>query len=174
MSKVIEENGVKVKFPDENYFEFDKCKAQITISGKDVKEMDAGWFDIQNNTLWLVELKAYYNPLNSKHISTDLRDSNFTNKILNGLTTKSIHSVSMSVQNRSNTQSCLPKVPDNRTVIKIVHLLRVLPGQDSFLNPMQDKLREALKPYTAIFKIDGIVILSYDYAVKEKLFNWIV
>jgi hypothetical protein len=174
MSNLIEENGVKVKFPDDNDFQFGNCAAYKKIKSQGVKETDVGWFDTHNNILWLVELKAFDNQENKKFKPQDLSNPIIIDYWLSELVDKSIHAVCMSNTNRSLTQSCLPFTPDHATKIKIVHLIKVIPGQDSYLNPMQDKLRLKLKAYSAIFNISSISIVSYDLAVHNRLLNWIV
>ncbi len=174
MSYIIEENGVKVEFPDNNYFQFDTCPAYISIKSQGVKETDVCWFDLSNNTLWFVELKAFDNPLNFKYKKQDLSISDTIEHWLNELKDKSIHAVSMVLTNRSGTQSCVPIQLQANTAIKIMHLVKVMHGQDSYLDPMQNKLRVSLKPYQAIFKIDNISIVSYDFAVANSLLSWIV
>ncbi len=175
MSNLIEENGVKVEFPDANYFQFGTCPAYLRIKGKGVKETDVCWFDIASDALWLIELKAFDNPLNPKFLPQDLSISTTVDHWLNELKDKSIHAVSMVLTNRSGTHSCLPFLhPNINTTIKIVHLVKVLPNQDTYLNPMQDKLRQNLKAYQAIFNIDSIMIISYDFAIKNSLISWIV
>jgi len=132
------------------------------------------WFDSYSNTLWLVELKAFDNPENVKYKSQDLSDIKIVDYWLSELVDKSIHAICMSNTNRSLTQSCMPIIPENDTKINVVHLLKVIPGQDAYLNPMQDKLRTRLKAYSAIFNISGISIISYDFAVSSHLLTWIV
>ncbi len=174
MSQLIEENGVKVRFPDNNYFQFSTCRAYNDIKSQGVKETDVGWFDLANNTLWLVELKAFDNPLNLKYKKQDLSDGSIVEHWISELVDKSIHAICMSNTNRSETQSCLPQIPDNNTKINIIHLLKVMPGQDVFLGPMTDKLRNKLRAYTAIFNISAITIISYDLALRNNNLSWIV
>lgn len=174
MSKIIEENGVSVRFPDDNYMQFGQCSAYKKINSQGAKEMDVCWFDTSVNTLWLVEFKAFYSSDNPHYFQRDLSDSNEVADWLTKLTEKSIHTVAMSLTNRSLTQSCLPEIPDNNTTINVIHLVKVIPGQDTYLDPLQDKLRLRLKPYKAIFNISAISIISYDFAVKNQLLSWIV
>ena len=171
---IIEENGVKVKVPNDNYFQFGKCPAYISINGQGVKETDVCWYETGSDTLWLVELKAFNNPGNVLYKPQDLTDTNVVEYWLTELAGKTIHAICMSTTNRSRTQSCMTTIPTNDTKIKVVHLLKVIPGQDSYLDPMQDRLRSMLRPYSAIFNISGISIISYDFAVQRQLLNWIV
>lgn len=174
MSCIIEENGVCVQFMDSNYFEFSKCAAHIAIKAKGVKETDVCWFDVNKDTLWLIELKAFDNPDNPKYQQQDLTKPDRVTYWLDELTTKSIHATAMVLTNRANTQSCVPHPITDSTKIRIVHLVKVMKGQDEYLSPMQDVLRHNLKPYSAIFKIDSIGIISYDFAVERKLLPWVV
>jgi hypothetical protein len=174
MSHIIAENGVQVQFMDSNYFEFEKCAAHIAIKSKGVKETDVCWFDVKNDTLWLIELKAFDNPANPKYQQQDLTIQERVTHWLDELTAKSIHATAMVLTNRSDTQSCVPHQVTAKTKIKIVHLVKVMKGQDEYLMPMQDVLRRNLQPYSAIFKIDSIAIISYDFAVARKLLSWIV
>ncbi len=45
------ENGISVEFPNNDYFQFEKCAEYIKIKHLDVKEMDYGWFDANKSTL---------------------------------------------------------------------------------------------------------------------------
>lgn len=170
----FEENGVRVHFPDNNTFRLGDCQAHIVIKGKGVKEMDIGWLDTASNTLWLVELKAFNNPANILHQPKDLSDQTIVEAVLDELLRKSIHTICQVNTDRAGTQSCTGQVIANDTAIKLVHLVRTMPGQDTYLDPMQDSIRAKLSPYIAIYNIDAVAIVSYDFAVANHLLGWIV
>ncbi|PAC33423.1 hypothetical protein [Flectobacillus sp. BAB-3569] len=174
MSQLIDENGVRVQFPDNNYFQFSTCQNYINIKSQKVKETDVGWFDISNNILWLVELKAFDNPNNPRYRPQNLHDQDIMAKWIDELVTKSIHAVCMACSNRVGTQTCLPQLPNHQTRINIVHLVKVVPNQSSYLSFMQDAIRAELMAYKAIFNIAGILVLDYDSARQQNLFPWIV
>ncbi len=164
----IEQNGVKVNFPDTNCFQFDSCAAYQPLKGKKVKETDVCWFDVNKNTLWFVELKAFYDSTNPRYLPQDLSQPKTYETWIEELTNKSIHAVLMALTNRSNTQSCLTHIPDNQTKLNIVHLIRFIPTQDTtFLLILTEDLRRRLMPYQAIFNINSIVVVSYDFALAN-------
>ncbi|MGI9159080.1 MAG: hypothetical protein ACR2K1_04930 [Saprospiraceae bacterium] len=68
----FEENGIRIHFPDSNSFRLSDCQAYLAIKSRGVKEMDIGWFDTARNTLWLVELKAFYHKENLLYQPKDL------------------------------------------------------------------------------------------------------
>ncbi len=55
------ESGITLNFSDENWFRFQDCKKYKQLSHAYFKEMDYGWFDIQNNQCYLFELKDFSN-----------------------------------------------------------------------------------------------------------------
>lgn len=170
----FEENGIRVHFPDSNYFQLSTCAAYQAISGQGVKEMDIGWLDTSNNVLWLVEMKGYYHPSNAKYFPKDLRISSVVDSLLNELYTKSIHTLCQIYTNRAGTKSCVGQVISDQATLKLVYLIRTIPGQETYLNPMQDAIRAKLKPFIAIYRIDAITIVSYDYVVSQQLLSWVV
>lgn len=170
----FEENGVRVNFPDTNHFRLSDCQAHIILSGRGVKEMDIGWYDTTANTLWLVEMKGYYNPANPRHQPKDLSDQDIVDNMLEELVGKSIHTICQLTTDRAGTKSCVAQPITDDTAIKLVHLIRVMPGQDAYLNPLQDAIRAKLSPYIAIYNIAAVTIISYDLAVANRLLSWIV
>jgi hypothetical protein len=94
--------------------------------------------------------------------------------VLNELLDKSIHAICMVHSNRAGTQSCVGQPIAENTRINLVHIIRTMPGQDTYLNPLQDELRQKLNPYLAIFAVSGVVVLSYDLARTNGALGWIV
>jgi hypothetical protein len=54
----FEESGIRVDFPDCNWFRFCDMPTYTSLSGQNLKEMDCGWWDNQQDVLWLIELKG--------------------------------------------------------------------------------------------------------------------
>lgn len=165
------ENGITVNFPDNNYFQFEGCNAYQNISSHGVKEMDFGWYDVNTNTCWLIELKGYHNPLNPNHQVVDLSSSIEMEKRLKELINKSIHSICMIETERAQTKNCMPFIINNQTAIKLVHVISVRQEQRSYLNFMQDSMRTAFQPFKAIFNVASIAII--DYTQAQRFFSWI-
>ena len=54
------ESGITIDLPDEiEFFCFENCEGYRILSGYHFKEMDIGWYDSSENTLYLVELKDF-------------------------------------------------------------------------------------------------------------------
>jgi hypothetical protein len=174
MSMPLTENGVSVHFPDANYFQFDSCAAYTVLKGHSVKEMDICWLDATKNTLWAVELKAFDNPANAKHIQSDLNDQNVVNRWIDELFKKSLHTLCMLETNRSNTHTCLPAGINVNTSFRLVHLINVISGQETLLSFMQDELRIRLKPLLAVFRVESLSVIPYSVARGGILLPWIV
>ena len=174
MSMTLAENGVSVSFPDNNYFQFGSCPAYLALKGQSVKEMDICWFDTKENVLWAVELKSFDNPANLKHIQSNLNDKNIVAGRIEELYKKSVHTLCMLETDRSDTQSCIATGMSSATKFRLVHLINVIPGQETFLSFMQDELRARLKPLLAIFNVESFSIIPYNIAKGGNLLPWIV
>lgn len=168
------ENGVKVHFPDNNYFLFGNCAAYKGISAHSVKEMDICWLDKTADTLWCAELKAFDDPANAKFIKQDLSSQNIVEYWIDELYKKSLHTLCMLETNRSNTNTCIVHGITEQTVFKLVYLINVLPGQETLLDFMQVKLRNLLKPILAIYNVHSLTVIPYLLAKNRKLTPWIV
>jgi hypothetical protein len=140
-----------------------------------VREMDIGWYDKSLDILWLVELKAFFDPDNPKHQPKDLSIENIRKEVLEELLLKSIHSVSMICGNRSGTAVCWKGMYKHSSKIKLVHLMRFLPEQDTlYTDQLANDLQAKFKPYKHIFKVDSIQVLDYDYIRNKGLLDWVV
>ncbi len=71
-----EDSGLVINFPDENYTKIDENKYFENFSSlfKNFKVMDCAWLENENNTLWLIELKNYYNPDNEQYTTTNISE----------------------------------------------------------------------------------------------------
>ena len=170
---IFTENGVSVNF-DTNYFQFEKCYEYRKISGHRVKEMDFGWLDKDNETLWLIELKGYINPdpTNRTFQETDLSQQNIIEAKIDELLLKSIHSVCMLDNNRSKTKNCIVSGFNSTSKIKLVHILNIKHEQIDYLNVMKDRLEREFEAYKAIFNVKSILIIDYETA--KTVLNFIV
>lgn len=64
------ESGITVNFPTEDYYQFEACQHYKQVSGISIKEMDFIWHEKANKTVWLIELKGFFDPNNQKHQPT--------------------------------------------------------------------------------------------------------
>ena len=163
------ENGVTVTFPDTNYFQFAGCPAYTAINSQGVKEMDFIWWQGANDILWMIEMKGYCNPVNRRHQATDLSDKTTSDKKLEELYTKSVHTLCMLQNNRANTDACCHfPIPLNATY-KIVHLLHVHPTHETYLSPLSTVLNNRLKTFKALYNVSSVAIVSYQRAVSGAI-----
>jgi len=167
------ENGITVEFQSD-YFQFEKCDEYKKISGLGVKEMDFGWFDKSKNTLWLIELKGFMNPNpnNLKFKETNLSNVSIIDEKINELLMKSIHSVCMLENKRSNTYKCFDKNYNFETKIKLVHILNIKKEYIELLDGFKFRLEKEFKAYKAIFNINSITVIDYNKA--KEMFNFVI
>ncbi len=166
------ENGITINFPDSKYFQFESCQAYIDIKNQGVKEMDFGWYETKTKTMWLVELKGFFNPDNPKHIIPDLSSKEVLKNKIDELCAKAIHSLCMLASMRRNTASCASKKLQKATKIKLVFLV-TLPGHLlSYLSIIHDVLNSLLQPYKIIFDVSGLLVVDPQTAKKVGL-NWV-
>ena len=169
------ENGICVHFPTADSWQFSACPTYKTLSGQGIKEMDLGWWDAAGNTLWLVELKAFYNPTNATQMPVDLATgTQQAESWIEPLYKKSVHSLTMVYSNRKGTQACLPTALPANHKVKLVHLIRPQPHQKSYLGFMQPALQTRLKQEAVLFGVDSIVVLDYEAELQLGRLPWIV
>ena len=168
------ENGVKVHFPDNNYFFFGNCAAYKAISAHSVKEMDICWLDTALNTLWCVELKAFDDPGNAKFLQQDLSNGGIVKYWIDELYKKTLHTLCMLETDRSKTNSCIVQGINDQTIFKLVHLINVVHGQETLLQFIQDELKIMLKPILAIYNVHSLTVIPYSLAKNKAILPWIV
>ena len=163
------ENGITVNFPDTNYFQYEGCPAYITIKGQGVCEMDFVWWQRADNTLWMIELKGFYDRTNPLHEPPDLSNDAKIEKILKNLYDKSVHTLCMVENNRVNTASCHGFPITMHTRYKIIHLVSVHPSHELYLQPLSDKLKLRLATFRALYNVSSVAIVSYQRAVSGAI-----
>lgn len=166
------ENGITINFPDKNYFQFEGCQNYTTISGQGVKEMDVCWLDEAQNELWMIELKGFHNPANPLHIAPNLDNPDVIEKKLEELFLKSVHSLCMLDNSRSNTKNCVITGVSNVTKLKLIHIISLNPQHAHYLIFLNDRLQNKMKPYRAIFNVSSIAVLDHNYAIST--FPWVI
>lgn len=167
------ENGITVNFPDENYFQFEGNPAYRRLAGSGVCEMDFGWYDVQKNILYLIEIKNFFNPAIPGFKIKDLNDGDNLDKVLSSLAKKTAHSLAMIECRRAETRECVPHGYDSYTSeVNVIHVLNCVPGQEPMLSAIQDQLRILLKPELKIYSVRAFVVLPYSLA--KQFFSFII
>lgn len=167
----IEENGITLSFPDANYIQFGRTEEYKKLKSHSVKEMDVCWYNAERNTFWMIELKAFINPKNNKHIETDLSDSKKFDHWLDELYTKMLHTLSMVESNRSTTKQLRDQRISDETTFILAAVLNVKTGQETYCQHIADKLNARLKPIKAIYKVSSIKIIPY--SLGHEVVSWI-
>jgi hypothetical protein len=56
---IYEESGLRITLPNGENFRFQDFPSYKKLNGKNLSEMDFGWWDATKNTLFLLEVKDY-------------------------------------------------------------------------------------------------------------------
>lgn len=105
------ESGMNLELPQSNHFQFETCKAYLAINSKGVTEMDFVVLSKKENTttLWLIELKQFYNDANQFFNKTDPETGDAISKYIEIFSTKTYGTLFL----------CLPKTAlTHRTVLQ--------------------------------------------------------
>ena len=161
------ESGITLHFPDSNYFCFENCEGYQRLSGSFFKEMDAGWFDIENNTVYLIELKDFTNAV--------LKADNIESRVW-GLVKKSVDSCAMlasvliGTDVGKNILACLPQHVFNFKQVKLIHIINVNDNQKADIQFIRDSFDAKFKSYKHLFGLKGCSVLTYEQAKKHLSF----
>jgi hypothetical protein len=159
MKKECVDNGLVIEFPNENCTKIDGSKYFEKFSGllNNFKVMDCSW--LGNNTLWLIELKRYYNPDNDRYIEPDFSQKNILAGKIMELLQKSVGTLLL-LNQRHETIKLFANNINKDTKINIVHILKVKPEHKEYLQFIKDKLKARFDelPLT----INSLVVIDYD------------
>ncbi len=161
------ESGVTLNFPDGNFFCFENCPGYRQYSGNHFKEMDAGWFDLANSTLYLVELKDFTAANLARTNATEIQS---VEKRIWNLVKKSIDSCMMlaSIQLGSpkalDISACLPQSPGRMDELFLVNILSSDRSQQADIAFIRTAYLDRLKPYKELFGIKRCTLLTYEQA----------
>jgi len=81
------ESGITIDLSGLEYFCFENCDGYRKLSGSYFREMDIGWYENSEDTLYLVELKDF--------TFKNLGDTNIMNEVVSPKVKKSVDSISM-------------------------------------------------------------------------------
>ena len=177
MSRVCEDNGIQIEFPDGNWTQLDGESCETTM-GKfsgifgGFKIMDCAWYDTENNVLWLIELKRYYDAANKKYIEPDLTDPKIRGEKLEEFVQKIIGTLLLFNDRYQALMECFPENAVNAEEVNIVFILHIKGGHKQFLNALNGQLSRRYKKFRAVFGQDGsILILDTESAGKKLPFT---
>lgn len=158
------ESSITLDFPDDNHFRFANCRGYQELSGFSFKEMDAGWFDVQENICWLFELKDYS--------IANIDDQNSIDKRVLDLLKKSVDSLSMMLSakhqythGQTKISPCFPEnFPNETTVFKFINIIHCDPSQKAAVPLINERYRNRFKPYAMLFGINTYSVIEHSSA----------
>lgn len=148
----ITESSITLNFPDEKWFRFNPgCKGYARLSAHGFKEMDACWFDSQNNTCWIFELKDFTADLNLE-ITMKNRAWNLVKKAVDTLCmfVSSKHQYLFAI---NELNPCFSFAPTTDTVFKFVSIVHCAHAQKTQVTHLNDLFKDNFKPYAKLFNI---------------------
>lgn len=179
----ITESAITLNFPDENYFRLGDCEGYKAIQNN-FSEMDACWYDVSNDTLYIIELKNWEN--NSLKEENDI--SNSVEKIqemkngisefrVRNLLKKSIDSTCMFMsillekRNGIKIQNCSPFIISTNTTIKLLSIINWTDFDYSYISNINTQYRSKFNSYAKLFDIKTFLVLPKNKAME--FFDWI-
>ncbi len=158
---VIAESNITLQFPDDNYFRFSDCQGYTSLSGYYFKEMDACWYDAENNIYWLIELKDY-------------SGSNLTSETIEqkswDITRKAIDSLCMLLSCKhaydygAKITPCLPALLNEQTQLKFITIIHCNENQKINVQHLHNQFRIKFKPYAELFGISNYAVIEHSMA----------
>ena len=159
------ESGITLDLSGLDYFCFENCRGYQKLSAHYFKEMDIGWYNAEEDSLYLVELKDF--------TFKNMTDSHIADQIVWDLVKKSIDSISMIIAVKAKTnysasiRSCLPSsFNEHSSSIKIIHIINCTPEKESYIPFIRDKFQEHFKAYKILFDIEHCTVVSLRSAKK--------
>ena len=160
----FKESNITLNFPDENFFRFETCVGYTALSGNHFKEMDACWFDAEENLYWLIELKDFS--------LASLKTPETIEKKSWDIVKKAIDSLCMFLSSKNsygyaaNINPCLPSVPDNTTQLKFLTIIHCEIGQKADVQLINEKFKNKFRPYAELFGIKHYAVIEHSTAIR--------
>jgi len=173
------ESEITLNFPDNNYFCFENCAAHQEISGFGIKDMDAGWFDVDKKILYLIELKDFSN---SSAISNEEDEDKSLLGRSKNLVKKAADSIAMINAILLNTnwgqklQSNLPCTFDRSYEVWLISVIHINQNENQTNNVslLNTKFTSLFNGYRKIFgNVNYAAVLSHEQA-KTKFPQFIL
>lgn len=164
----ISESSITLNFPDNNNFRFEDCDGYKKIQTH-FKEMDACWYDVKNDILYLIELKDWR--------IANLSNDAYSDKRIWDLVKKSVDSVCMFIAILLNKpysariQDCIPFKITNNTKIKLLTIINCNSEHISYIATVNSEYKTRFKSYAKLFNVSTFVVLTKSRAIQ--LFSWV-
>jgi hypothetical protein len=162
---IYEESGLRITLPDGECFRFQDCPSYNPLKGKNLTEIDFGWWDSAEDTLHLLEIKDYSGLPASERLPEYLLE-----KLINKVTDTLMLLASVWFSSLQGQQICsdLPasfhKFPLQPKKIKIV-INSDIKIRDE-LSPLKVRLKNKLLGRLKLFDIEHITLVDHETALK--------
>lgn len=159
----FKESNINLEFPDNRFFRLEKCPAYQKLSSYAFKEMDACWFDINNNTYWLIELKDF----TIAEISPN--HPNFK-KQAEGLVKKSIDCLNIFIAYKHqyngalHFSECFGQQYPLHATLNLVSIIHCTPSQQPDITHLNNAYRNRFKAYAKLFDLENYAIVEHEMA----------
>ena len=164
------ESGITLKFADENFFCFENCEGYTQFSGNHFKEMDAGWFDVANKILYLVELKDFTQAdITSTNGNAQSRVWDMVKKSIDSCLM--LHSILIGAKPSVRIQNCLPQPFSLDFKITLFHIINSSDTQKADIQFLNDSFKAKFRAYKELFGILNSNVIRYDQA--KRFLDWV-
>ena len=165
----VEENGVGIQV-NSPVLELSKNLEYQQLKAYNVKEMDCIWKE--NTILFLVELKGYYDPANTKHKAPDFTKKELIKSIEDNLIKKAEHTLAMILSKRCKISEL--SILENANEIRLYFLIKINEGDRPVLANLNDSIKTKLKPICTIHNVKEYQVLDHSLVVGTKEYPWVV
>ena len=160
------ESGITIDLPDDvEWFCFKNCDGYQKLSGHFFREMDIGWYDSSEDTLYLIELKDF--------TQKNIKNKDIAKQIVFDLVKKSIDSIAMIMAVKADTpyssriSPCLPPSFNIGTSkIMMIHIINCSEDRKTDIQFLRDKFQERFEAYKKLFEVKYCTVVSVQQARK--------
>ncbi len=168
---IYQESGLQITLPDGESFRFQDCSGYKTLSGKNLSEMDFGWWNSTKNSLWLLDVKDYSHLPPTERLPDHLLD-NLIKKATDSLLILS--AVWFGSVKGQEICSELPlscrTFPSKPKKLKIVFVLKITNSLlKAELSPLKTRLLARLRGRIALFDINNVTLADHETGIRMGL-----
>ncbi len=147
------------------YFAFENCAGYQWRSPHNLGEMDIGWYDPNNQRLYVAELKDYTVWLQAEAPAIGTRLIDLFHKSLSVIAMLS--AVRVGNPATRDIDSCFPPSWPRSNPVHLLHIIHCRPSDEVKLSFMIKKLQEYMRPqYLELFNVASCIIMSHRQATS--------
>lgn len=159
------ESQITFQLSGYEHFAFENCPGYQRRSAHQLGEMDLGWYEPTNQSLYVAELKDYHVWLQADQPSTGTRVVDLFHKSLSVI---AMLTAVRAGETGADIATCLPTSWFPANPVYLLHIIHCNADDEVKLSFMKDKLREYMRPqYLQLFNIESCTILSHRQAIAQ-------